>query len=252
LPTSLLQSRLLANGPLTDEAQEWLAAIPRRGFSARRYATLAAVGDHPSYAILLETGYALGHVVNRRGDRCVSAVYLPGDFIPLTLDTGAPLDHTVEALTDVHAYRVEHGALNDAASRHPSICIALRALQFQETQQLRALLQSVARESSDVRVGKLFLSLWSRGIKAGLVQSDSMLLPLTQTDLGDLLGITPVHLNRMLQRLREQGALSFRNGVLSISDPDELARSISQLPSPQRDDLDPAATAAPLMPLEVR
>jgi DNA-binding Lrp family transcriptional regulator len=55
-----------------------------------------------------------------------------------------------------------------------------------------------------------------------LTDGDSFEFPITQVDLADATGLTPVHANRILQRLRSDGLIEFSGGVVTVADPDRL------------------------------
>ena len=89
---------------------------------------------------------------------------------------------------------------------------------------LRAWIVSLGRRSSAERAAHLLLELYARATRIGLVSGTSMDLPLSQQVLADALGMTAVHINRVLQVLRRSGALELGRGVLRIADSSALAR----------------------------
>ncbi len=226
---NLLVNRFGKHASLDEHARAALEGTPYRAISHQRRASLASVGDAPRHALVLESGYAVAQVLHRNGDRSISAIYLPGDILHLNSQTELPLSYSVEALTSGETLRVEHGALNALASQHLPICQALRSIQFKEEERVRAVFTSVARGDAYDRLGSLLLSLWQRGQEIGLVRNGSMELPLTQTDLADALGLTSVHVNRTLQRLRADGLVSCTGGMLAIADPQRLMQQVSTL-----------------------
>jgi CRP-like cAMP-binding protein len=90
---------------------------------------------------------------------------------------------------------------------------------------LRAWIVSLGRRSSVESVAHLLLELYVRGIRAGISTSDQVEFPLSQTVLADALGMTPVHINRVLQELRRSGAMELQRGIMRIIDP----RALTQL-----------------------
>jgi len=68
------------------------------------------------------------------------------------------------------------------------------------------------------RVAHLMCELHVRARNVGLTRGDSFELPLTQTVIGDALGLTPIHVNRVLRKLRIGGALTLSGGKLVITD----------------------------------
>lgn len=87
---------------------------------------------------------------------------------------------------------------------------------------LREWLTSMGQRDAFSRIAHLLVELWLRMRAIGLAANDSFSLPLTQTDLGDALGLTPVHINRTLQRLRGDGLITLERKQLTIHGPDRL------------------------------
>lgn len=83
---------------------------------------------------------------------------------------------------------------------------------------------SLGSRSAVARMAHLFCELMIRMDLVGLVQGNSYDLPITQQDLAEMLGITPVHANRILQELRAQDAVEFTGGVVTIKDAALLKR----------------------------
>ena len=81
----------------------------------------------------------------------------------------------------------------------------------------------MGRRNSVERVAHLMCELYVRARNIGLTSGDELGLPLTQLVLGDALGLTPVHVNRVLRRLRLEGVMKLRGGVLVIDDIVKLA-----------------------------
>ena len=89
---------------------------------------------------------------------------------------------------------------------------------------LRAWIVSMGRRSSVERVAHLMCELWIRARNIGLTQGNRFELPLTQFVLADALGLTPVHVNRVLRKLRLAGIMELGAGTLVIADVAQLAR----------------------------
>jgi CRP-like cAMP-binding protein len=82
---------------------------------------------------------------------------------------------------------------------------------------------SLGRRSASERLGHLFCELRARLDLVGIADGNTFDMPMTQADLGDLLGLSTVHVNRSLQELRGSGLISLRNRRLIIHDVEELA-----------------------------
>jgi biotin operon repressor len=117
---------------------------------------------------------------------------------------------------------------------------ALRWSDAREAAIVQQHLISIGRRSAIARVAHLLLELGARLKLVGLAEDDGYRCPLSQELLGDALGLTKIHVNRMLRELRELGCLTFRNGRVTFGD---MARLIDLA------DYDPAyLDAAPSRP----
>ena len=104
------------------------------------------------------------------------------------------------------------------------IARALYIAQLIDEATLRAWIVSLGRRSSIERAAHLLLELYVRAIRVGLISGGGLEFPLTQTVIADALGMTPVHINRVLQSLRRSDAILLRRGHLTIPDPAPLIR----------------------------
>lgn len=70
----------------------------------------------------------------------------------------------------------------------------------------------------------LFYEMLVRFRVVGLAPDDGYPFPLTQNELAEAVGLTPVHVNRTLQQLRADGLVEFRGKLLTVKDPAGLKR----------------------------
>ena len=89
---------------------------------------------------------------------------------------------------------------------------------------MREWLVNMGQRQADRAMCHLFCELAARLRVVGLVQGSSYEFPLTQEDLGDLLGLSSIHVNRTLQELRGSDLISLQGGVLTINDEAKLAK----------------------------
>jgi CRP-like cAMP-binding protein len=83
---------------------------------------------------------------------------------------------------------------------------------------------SLGRRSAHARIAHLFCEMKARLDLVGLADAHGFAFPLTQIDLAECVGLTSVHVNRVLKDLREEGLAQFRSGRVSISDVPRLRR----------------------------
>jgi CRP-like cAMP-binding protein len=154
----------------------------------------------------------------RNGERQVTELHVPGDFVDLHSFTLKRLDHNIMALTPSRVAVVPHDALAEIGSRHPHLTRLLWFSTNLDASIHREWELSLGRRTALAKMAHLFCELYVRLDVVGLVDGFNYELPLTQTDLAECLGLTSVHINRTLKELREQNVVTFRDRVVEIHD----------------------------------
>jgi CRP-like cAMP-binding protein len=135
------------------------------------------------------------------------------------------MDHGIVALTPAAVAFIPHAVIEQLPLRRPELARALWWATLVDEAVLRAWIVNIGRRDAFEGVAHLLCELHVRLRHVGLVQDHSFDLPLTQEDLADALGLTPVHTNRVLQRLRSEGLITLRGGHLTILDAEGLRRA---------------------------
>ena len=175
-------------------------------------------GDPPSDVHLVLDGFACRYKILPEGNRQIVAVLVPGDFCDLHVAVLGEMDHSIATLTPCTIVDIPAGTIRDLTERHPRITRALWWATLVDEGILREWLSSMGQREAPERMAHLFCELLLRLRLVGAAADDSYELPLTQTDLGDLLGMTSVHVNRTLRHLRELDLLDFKRRRLTIPD----------------------------------
>lgn len=178
-----------------------------------------------SESILLFEGYACRYKGLRDGQRQIMQLHVPGDFLDLHGFLLKQLDHDVASMTPVRYALVPHEALRRITETHPHLARMLWFSTLLDAAIHRERILSIGRRSAMARIAHLFCELYVRLEVVGLAKDLSYRLDLTQGELADATGLTSVHVNRMLKKLREQKVLTFRGGEVQIHDWDALCRA---------------------------
>ncbi len=133
------------------------------------------------------------------------------------------MEHSIATLTPARVAMVPRKRMEELIFTRPAVTRAFWWTQLVDEDTLRAWIVSMGRRDSNQRVAHLMCELYVRARNVGLTVGDSFELPLTQAVLGDALGLTPVHVNRVLRKLRLSGVMSLQAGKLVISDIAALA-----------------------------
>ena len=216
--------KLSGFGALTDADKTILAAAtakPRK-FAARQ--DLIREGDRPGPVFIVLEGWACRYKILPSGTRQVLAYLMPGDSCDLHVGLLAEMDHSIQTVTAATVATISRADMDVIMDRHPSVAKAMYTAQLVDEGTMRAWITSMGRRSSVERVAHLMCELYIRARNIGLTTEATFALPLSQLLLADSLGMTPVHLNRVLKELRLSGAMTLQRGSLLITDPAKLVQ----------------------------
>lgn len=203
--------------PISSEDRTALLELPfaLRLVDAGSY--LVREGDTPDHCAMLVSGLACRHKVSGEGFRQIVSVHVPGDVIDLQqlyLDTA---DHNVQTLTQCKIVRVPREALRQLAANRLGIAQAIVATVLVELAIAREWILNIGRRDARTRIAHFLCELAVRLDKPSLPPGQPFELPMTQEQLGDALGLTAVHINRMLKSLVRDGLIEYsKRGVIIL------------------------------------
>lgn len=218
---SPLIAKLETRGSLSDQDREALYGLYNdcREVGARR--NLIREGDRPDYVLLMIEGWAARYKLLPDGARQITAFLIPGDFCDLHITILGEMDHGITTLTRSKVAFIPRAKM-DALTDRPSLVKAFWWATLVDSAVLRAWIVNVGRRDAFEAVGHLVCELYVRMKNIGLVDGRRFEVPLTQEELADALGLTSVHVNRVLQRLRSDRLITLQQGVLTILDYERL------------------------------
>ncbi len=181
-------------------------------------------GDRPGPVFVILEGWACRYKILPSGIRQVLAYLMPGDTCDLHIGLLAEMDHSIQTITPATFATVDRLELDTIFEQHPKIAKAIYIAQLVDEGTMRAWITSMGRRASVERVAHLMCELYIRARNIGLITEPNFALPLSQLLLADSLGMTAVHLNRVLKDLRASGALSLKRGSVVLSDLDKLVQ----------------------------
>jgi CRP-like cAMP-binding protein len=174
-------------------------------------------GDRPGPVFVMLEGWACKYKVMPSGTRQILAFMMPGDSCDLHVGLLGEMDHSIQTITPSIVAKIEEAEVV-ALMDHPGVAKAMYTNQLVDEGILRAWITSMGRRTSRERVAHLMCELYLRARNVGLTDRESVTLPLSQVLLADSLGMTAVHLNRVVKELRELGAMDLQRGKLIIKD----------------------------------
>lgn len=184
--------------------------------------TLVRAGAALSECNLLVEGMVCRYKDLADGQRQILELHVPGDFVDLHSFVLKRLEHNIGSLTQVRIAFIPHENLRRVTESHPHLGRMLWFSTLLDAAIHREWILSMGRRTALARIAHILCELYVRMDVVGLASDLRFPLPVTQTDLADATGLTAVHVNRMLKRLRDEELLTFRGGEVTIHDWDRL------------------------------
>ncbi len=180
--------------------------------------TLLRRGEPLNRSVLLLEGLMCRHKDLRNGQRQITALHVPGDFLDLHGFTLKQLDHDVMSLSPARVAYAAHADLTRLTERFPHLTRLLWFSTNLDAAMHREWELSLGQRTGVARAAHLFCEIYTRLEIVGRVEGQEFGLPMNQTELGECLGLTVVHTNRVLRDLRELGLVDFSRGHVTIHD----------------------------------
>lgn len=220
---SPLARKLSAFVALSDPEFAVLASLHerRKFFTAGR--DLVHQGQSAQAVYILASGWVCSYKIQSDGSRQIIDVQIPGDFLGLRSVLLRTSDHSFEPITDIQAAEVYAADLLTAFADTPRLATAIFWAASRDEAMVVEHLVNVGHRDAEARVAHFLLELGARLALVGMGNRDAYDCPLTQYHLADALGLSAVHANRVLRKLRERGLVTFRDGRVSVHDHENLA-----------------------------
>ncbi|PHP18985.1 hypothetical protein CG471_14885 [Sphingobium sp. IP1] len=209
--------KLTTHSRLSTAESAAIAELPARIMNYERGSFISRQTDFARDAFVVLTGIACQQQTTRAGARQILTVYLSGDVA--NVDPGfAGESQDVIAITPVEVALISLDALNHIFTEFPNVGTAFRREAASELALLQSRLVSLGRCNARQRIARFACEMASRQRASGGSEPEFIEWPWTQEELGDLTGLTAVHVNRTLKSLREDGVLALSRGRLQVTD----------------------------------
>ena len=212
MPAAALIRKLEQYDRLSDAERRLLEEAVVRQRAVSRDEDIIREGDRPTESTVLITGFAVRYNLLRSGTRQITALHVPGDFVNLHSFLVKKMDHAVMAITPCTVGMVPHETLREISESHPHLARLLAVNIAVDGAIHRQWIVAMGRRSALEHTAHLLCELFLRLQVVGLTEGYTFKLPLTQAELGDTLGLSTVHVNRVLQDLRKDGLITWRGG----------------------------------------
>lgn len=184
---------------------------------------LVARGEPVLRATMLMDGFMINRII-RDGKRYIVGVQVPGDFVDLHGFALKHLDHDIVAAGPAKVAQVERDALVEVTQSRPGVALALWSATLLDAAINRQWIRNLEALDAPQRIAHLYAELHHRLRLIGRNVSRALRTPFTQTDLGDMCGVSAIHANRAVARIRELGLGEIRRGDLYVVDWTALER----------------------------
>jgi CRP-like cAMP-binding protein len=216
--TQALIRKLEAFTALSEAEKAAVLAAPATVRQLEAREDLTREGDHVNAVNVLLTGFALRYKTLADGRRQIVSIIVPGDFCDLRAYLLGGIDYSLAAVTTATVGIIPRERLDQLVAAHPRLRDALTWCGLVEEAIAREWILNVGQRTALERAAHLFCELFHRLRAVGLTRGKRCELPLTQTELGEAMGLSAVHVNRTVQELRRLGLISLEGRELTIHD----------------------------------
>jgi len=208
--------------PLPDGDKEWLNGLILRLDEFPAHSDIIREGEISAGVFVVIAGHACRYKILSNGGRQILDFMFPGDKTELHSLLLRAIDHGIFTLGPTTIARIDRDRLIGEIIDHPNVTIALWWNALQREAILRERITAIGRRDAYARVAHLLCEMFQRLRLVGETVDQRYMLPVTQAELGDALGISEVYANRMLRRLQNEKLIVYDQRVVRIPDLDAL------------------------------
>ena len=224
MPTAMMIRRLRVNTDISDEDAQALQKLPSlvRDFPAET--TFMREGDRPTQCCVIMSGFAFRSKVTEGGRRQILSFHPAGDMPDLHGLLLDRIDHDLVTLSPARVAFIEHRDINRLIEERPTIGRALWRETIVDASIFREWIVRLGTKDAAARMAHLVAELRSRLIAVGLAVDHEFEFPITQSELAEALGISAVHVNRVIQTFRATGMLNIKRSKITLKDIEQLVQ----------------------------
>jgi CRP-like cAMP-binding protein len=182
-------------------------------------------GEHSADIHVVVKGLACRYKSLENGTRQIMGFLVPGDPCDSEIFILKEMDHSIGTITSSTVASISGKIMKDLLLNRPSIALALWWSTLQDEGVLRERIIDEGRRDAYSRLAFLIYEVFLRMRAVGIIEDQKFDFPVTQTDLADATGLTPVHVNRMLIRLRKENLIAIEGKTWLVCDPAGLRQA---------------------------
>lgn len=220
----ILLRKLRLLNDLSDADAQAIRSLPIRLQKLQARSVIIRDGETISNCCLLIEGVACRHKLARSGGRQIVSFHNPGDLLDLQHLQFDRADHNIQTITDATLGFIPMRELRTLVDEYPAIRKAFWRDCLIDASVFREWVLNVGRRDAKTRIAHMLCEFVARHKAVGLGSPSRFVLPMTQEDIADAVGLTAVHVNRMLRELTEEGVLIRAGREVRISDWERMKR----------------------------
>jgi CRP-like cAMP-binding protein len=210
---------------LAEDERQALEALPMQVMVIKDDQDIVRMGDRPSRSCLILSGFAATYKVTAGGKRQIVSFAIAGDIPDLQSLHLKTLDTSIATISTCRVGFIPHEALRDICLRYPRIGAAFWRETLIDAAIFREWVMNVGQREAYQRMAHVLCELLVRLRAVGLAEDHACELPITQSEFADAIGITTVHVNRVLQQMRADGLIESKGTQIKIPDWDKLKQA---------------------------
>jgi CRP-like cAMP-binding protein len=213
-----LIKRLRTYDAISEEDLETIRALP---ITVKDYPAEGPVvrdGQRATECCLVIEGFCIRSKTLSDGKRQILSIHIPGEIPDLMSLFLHVMDHDLSTLTPCKLGLINHETLRQLHRRRPSVAEMFWRDTLIDAAMFREWIVNVGQRPAPARLAHVMMELRERLRVIGRVDGTNFEMPLTQEEIGDALGITSVHANRVIRQLREDGVVELQRGRATVVD----------------------------------
>lgn len=214
----MLLRKLESIATLTTKERSAIESLPASSRTLAAHRDIVRDGDRPSQCCVILSGWAYRYKLLNEGKRQIMSFHLPGDMPDLQSLHLQVMDHGLATLTPCQVVFIPHDALRQLSQHSPEIATLLWRNTLVDAAIFREWMTGIGRRSAYRRIAHLFCEMYLKLQAIGLAEDHCCDFAPKQGDIADALGLSNVHVNRVLQELRGQDLISLQGRKLVIFD----------------------------------
>jgi CRP-like cAMP-binding protein len=222
MPTEMMIRRLRVNSAISDDDASALRALPSLIREVPEETVFVHEGDRPSQCCVIMSGFAFRSKMTEDGKRQILSFHPAGDMPDLHGLLLERMDHDLTTLSAARLAFIEHRHINRLIEARPTIGRALWRETLVDAAIFREQIVNLGTKSAPARLAHLVAELRQRLSAVGLAVDHEFEFPITQSELAEALGLSSVHVNRVMQSFRAAGVLDIARNRVRLKDIERL------------------------------